>query len=147
MPQARLGDRVVVHYTGMLQDGTVFDSSRGRDPLAFTLGTGEVISGFETAVEGMQAGETKETTIVPNQAYGDYQDDLQFTVDRTQLPAAIDPKVGEQYQMRQADGQTIVVTVHTISSDEVVFDANHPLAGQELTFQIEVVDIEQNSPA
>jgi peptidylprolyl isomerase len=141
MTQAKSRDRVTVHYTGTLTDGTVFDSSRGGEPLAFTLGGGQVIAGFDAAVQGMAPGEAKRATILAEQAYGEYEDMLVFGVDRDQLPAELQPEVGEQYQMRQPDGQTVVVTVRDVTPAEVVFDANHPLAGQDLTFDIELVSI------
>lgn len=141
MTQAKTGDQVTVHYTGTLTDGTVFDSSRGLDPLVFTLGDGQVIAGFEQAVLGMQPGEVRQTTISSEQAYGEYQDGLLFTVERGSLPPDLDPNVGEQYQMRQSDGQPLIVTVRDVSPAQVVFDANHPLAGQDLTFEIELVEI------
>ncbi|HWQ13604.1 MAG TPA: peptidylprolyl isomerase [Roseiflexaceae bacterium] len=141
MTQAKSGDTVAVHYTGTLSDGTVFDSSRDRDPLTFTLGAGQVIPGFEDAVRGMQPGETRTTTIPAGQAYGERDEDLVFEVERSHLPPNLAPEVGEQYQMRQQDGQTIVVTVQDVSPDHVTFDANHPLAGQDLTFDLELVSI------
>jgi peptidylprolyl isomerase len=141
MAQAKAGDSVLVHYTGTLSDGTVFDSSRGREPLAFTLGTGQVIPGFEQAVLGLSPGESRTTTIPSGQAYGEHQADLVFEVDRTQLPSGMTPAVGEQYQMRQGDGQVMVVTVQDVSAGQVTFDANHPLAGKDLTFELELVSI------
>lgn len=141
MAQAKSGDTVAVHYTGTLDDGTVFDSSRSRDPLTFTLGTGQVIRGFEDAVLGMAPGEVRTTNIPPDEAYGERREELVFEVERNQLPPDMSPEVGEQYQMRQADGQTFVVTVQDISADNVIFDANHPLAGQTLTFDLELVSI------
>lgn len=141
MAQAKSGDTVTVHYTGTLTDGSVFDSSQDREPLQFTLGGGQVIPGFEHAVHGMQPGETKRTTISADRAYGVYRDDLIFTVERAQLPDGLNPSVGEQYQMRQPDGQVVIVTVNDIDAGEVTFDANHPLAGQDLTFEIELVGI------
>jgi peptidylprolyl isomerase len=141
MTQAKSGDTVAVHYTGTLSDGTVFDSSRDGDPLVFTLGAGQVIPGFEEAVNGMEAGETRKTTIPADQAYGEYREDLVFTVERDQLPGNIAPSVGEQYQMRQQDGSAVVVTVQDVTPAEVTFDANHPLAGQDLTFALELMSI------
>ena len=141
MTQAKSGDTVAVHYTGTLDDGTVFDTSRERDPLVFTLGTGQVIAGFEEAVTGMQPGDTKKTTIPANEAYGEYRDDLLFHVEREQLPQGLTPAVGEQYQMRQADGSEMIVTVQDVTSEGVTFDANHPLAGQALTFALELMSI------
>lgn len=142
MAQAKSGDTVSVHYTGMLADGTVFDSSQNREPLVFTIGSGQVIPGFEQAVIGMQPGETRETKIPSNQAYGEHNDDLVFDVDRDQLPDDLSPSVGDQYQMRQPDGQTVIVTVQDVTPEQVTFDANHPLAGEDLTFDIELVSIE-----
>lgn len=141
MAQAKSGDTVAVHYTGTLADGTVFDSSRSREPLSFTLGAGQVIPGFEDAVMGLSPGESRTTTIAADQAYGAHQPDLVFDVDRAQLPPDIAPAVGEQYQMRQGDGQVMVVTVQDVGDDHVTFDANHPLAGQDLTFDLELVSI------
>ncbi|GAB4202425.1 MAG: peptidylprolyl isomerase [Roseiflexaceae bacterium] len=143
MAQAKQGDQVTVHYTGTLSDGTVFDSSRGCDPLGFTLGAGQVIPGFESAVLGLQPGESRQMTIPADQAYGQYQDGLLFSVDRGSLPPDLAPTVGEQYQMRQNDGQPMIVTVRDVNASEVIFDANHPLAGQDLTFDIELVTIEE----
>lgn len=141
MATAKQGDTVHVHYTGTLEDGTEFDSSRDREPLVFTLGEGQVIAGFDEAVLGMQSGETKRVTIPADEAYGQYEDDLVFEVDRTQLPANFAPTLGEQYQMEQASGQTMVVTVSDVSNDSVTLDANHPLAGYDLTFDLELVSI------
>ncbi len=141
MAPAKSGDTVSVHYTGTLADGTMFDSSLQRDPLVFTLGTGQVIAGFDEAVTGMEPGEVKTTTIPANEAYGDRDDELIFAVDRNQLPAELNPSVGEQYQMRQGDGQVQVVTVMDVTPQQVVFDANHPLAGQDLTFELQLVSV------
>lgn len=142
MATAQTGDTVTVHYTGTLEDGTVFDSSHGREPLVFTLGSGQVIQGFEEAVIGMQAGEKRRAVLTPDQAYGEYHDELIFSLSRDELPPQIDPAIGEQYQMRRPDGQTFIVTVRDVSPSEVTFDANHPLAGATLTFDIELVSIE-----
>ncbi len=141
MTQAKKGDKVKVHYTGKLDDGTVFDSSRDREPIEFTLGAGEVIPGFEAAVEGMQVGETKTTTIPAEEAYGPHRDDMILMVERSKFPPHIEPEVGQQLQLRQEDGQTIIVTVAAVTEDTVALDANHPLAGEDLTFDIELVEI------
>jgi FKBP-type peptidyl-prolyl cis-trans isomerase 2 len=124
-----------------LNDDTVFDSSRQGDPLEFTIGAGEVIPGFEQAVVGMQLGETRTTTIPSNLAYGDYDEDMILEVDRDQLPADAAPTVGQQYQIVNPEGDAMVVTVTEIASDTVTLDANHPLAGQDLTFDLELVEI------
>ncbi|HEU5012799.1 MAG TPA: peptidylprolyl isomerase [Roseiflexaceae bacterium] len=141
MAQAKSGDTVSVHYTGTLGDGTVFDSSQNREPLVFTIGAGQVIPGFDQAVLGLEPGQTREVTIPAGEAYGEHTDDLVFDVDRDQLPADISPSVGDQYQMPQPDGQTVIVTVQDVTPEQVTFDANHPLAGQDLTFDIELVSI------
>ena len=138
---AQRGDTVKVHYTGKLSDDTVFDSSRNGDPLEFTIGAGEVIPGFEQAVVGMAPGETRTTMITSDMAYGDYDEDMLLEVDRAQLPAGVEPAVGQQYQMVNPDGEAMVVTVTDVSPGAVTLDANHPLAGQDLTFDIQLVEI------
>lgn len=140
MEQARTGDTVRVHYTGKLDDGSVFDSSRGRDPLEFTLGEGQVIAGFDQALQGMEPGAEKTVTIPADQAYGGRREDLLFVVPREMLPTELNPEPGQQLQMTQ-DGQVTVVTVVDISDRGVVMDANHPLAGRDLTFDLELVEI------
>jgi FKBP-type peptidyl-prolyl cis-trans isomerase 2 len=139
--QAKTGDTVKVHYTGRLQDGTVFDTSVGSEPLEFTLGQGQVIPGFEQAVIGMQVGESKTVTIPADQAYGPRHDDLVLEVSRDELPDDLEPKVGMQLQMNQGDGGIMIVTITEVSETTIKVDANHPLAGQDLTFDIELVDI------
>jgi len=134
-------DTVKVHYTGILADGTTFDTSVGSEPLEFTLGQGQMIPGFEQAIIGMQVGETKTFTIPTDQAYGPYRDDMIFEVARDELPADIDPRVGMQLQMNQGDGGIMIVTITDVSETTIKIDANHPLAGQDLTFDIELVDI------
>lgn len=141
MAQAQIGDTVQVHYTGKLQDGTVFDSSIDRTPLQFTLGQGQVIPGFEQAVVGMEQGAEKTTQIPSDEAYGPRRDDMMLTVERTQFPNDIEPEVGQQLQVRQGDGQPIPVRVANVLDDHVVLDANHPLAGEDLTFDIQLVAI------
>ncbi len=142
MAQAKKGDTVKVHYTGKLDDGTVFDSSQGREPLEFRLGTGSVIPGFEEAVEGMQEGEIKTAHIPADQAYGEYHDEMLLSVPREQFPPDIEPQVGQELQLRQQDGQTLVVQVTDVSDGEVTLDANHPLAGENLTFDIQLVQVQ-----
>ena len=141
MQSARPGDTVRVHYTGTLDDGSVFDSSRGREPLEFTLGSGQVIPGFDEAVSGMVPGEERRVTISAGDAYGDRRDDLVIVVSRTQLPPDLDPEVGQQLQLSQA-GQTFLVRVTDVTTDSITLDANHPLAGQDLTFDLELVEID-----
>lgn len=138
--EATVGDTVRVHYTGTLTDGTVFDSSRGRDPLEFTLGGGRVIPGFEQAITGMKVGEARTVTIPAADAYGPRRDDLVMAVERTRLPATLAPEVGQQLQLGSA-GQRFVVTVREVADDHVVLDGNHPLAGEDLTFALELVEV------
>lgn len=140
MANARTGDTVRVHYTGKLEDEQVFDSSSGREPLEFTLGEGRVIPGFERAVEGMEVGEARTVTIPSVEAYGPRRDEMVATIERTQFPPDIEPQVGQQLQMNQ-NGQTIPVRVAEVSEQSVTLDANHPLAGRDLTFELELVEI------
>lgn len=140
MTQAERGDTVRVHYTGTLAGGEQFDSSAGRDPLEFTLGDGMVIPGFESAVTGMAVGESKTFDIPSDQAYGPRRDEMVMQVERNQFPDHIDPEVGQQLQMQQGN-QAFVVTVAEVNDDAVTLDGNHPLAGQDLTFTIELVEI------
>lgn len=141
MANAQDGDTVHIHYTGRLDDGSVFDTSADRDPLSFTLGEGQVIPGFEEAVRGMETGETKTTTIEPEKAYGPRRDELTMDFPREQLPAEMEPEVGQQLRMQTAEGQSFQVTVVGTSDATVQLDANHPLAGRALTFDIELVKI------
>lgn len=135
------GDTVKVHYTGRLTDSTVFDTSIGSDPLEFTLGQGQTIPGFEQAVIGMQVGETKTVTIPADQAYGPHREDMILEVSKDELPEELEPEVGMQLQMNQGDGGITIVTITEVSETAIRIDANHPLAGQDLTFNIELVDI------
>jgi len=139
--QAKTGDTVKVHYTGKLEDGSVFDTSVGSEPLEFTVGDGQIISGFEQAVIGMQAGESKTVTIPVDQAYGPRRDDMVLEVNRDELPEGLKPEIGMQLQMNQGDGSLLIVTVTEVSETTIKLDANHPLAGQALTFDIELVEI------
>ncbi|NMA11446.1 MAG: peptidylprolyl isomerase [Methanomicrobiales archaeon] len=141
MAQAKAGDTVQVHYTGKLEDGTVFDTSEERTPLEFTIGSGQIIPGFERAVVGMEPGETKTATISPEEAYGQHREDMTITVDRGQFPEDINPEPGQQLQVQQPDGRAAIVVVSDVTESTVTLDANHPLAGQPLTFDIELVDI------
>jgi peptidylprolyl isomerase len=141
MAPAKLNDTVKVHYTGKLNDGTIFDSSIEREPLEFKLGEGRVIPGFEEAVTGMSQGEAKTVTIPAEEAYGPYRDDLIMSVDPGQFPSHIEPHIGQQLQVQQQGGQTMIVKVTEVAADHVKLDANHPLAGQDLTFDIQLMEI------
>ena len=134
------GDTVRVHYTGTLADGTVFDSSREREPLEFVLGGGMIIPGFEQAVQGREAGDTVTVTIAPADAYGEADPDLVFTVDRAQVPDHIPLTVGAPPQLSNEQGQ-MDVTITEVTAAEIPLHANHPLAGKELTFEIEIVSV------
>jgi peptidylprolyl isomerase len=141
MAPAKQGDTVQLHYMGKLQDGTVFDSSRERHPLQFTIGNGQVIAGFEQAVIGMNIGESKTARIPMEQAYGPHRDDLVVTMERSKLPPGLNPRVGQRLEITQVDDQTSLVTVTDASESTLTLDANHPLAGKELTFDLELVGI------
>lgn len=141
MAQAKSGDTVQVHYTGRLNDGTVFDSSEGRDPLSFTLGENQVIPGFNDAIVDMAIGDKKTVEIPVDQAYGPSQDELVMPVPRDQFPPDITPEVGQQLQVGGPGGEVMVVTVTNVKEDIVTLDANPPLAGEDLTFDIELVAI------
>jgi peptidylprolyl isomerase len=141
MTQAKDGDNVKVHYTGKLDDGTVFDSSVERDPLEFSLGSGNVIPGFEEAIVGMTPGESKTATIPADRAYGPQRDELVITVEKEQIPTDLSVEIGQQLQISQNNGQVIPVIVTDVSDSKVTLDANHPLAGQQLTFDIELVEV------
>jgi FKBP-type peptidyl-prolyl cis-trans isomerase 2 len=140
MSHAKPGDTVRLHYTGTLGDGSEFDSSRGREPLEFTLGAGQVIPGFDEAVSGMRVGERKTVTIPTDQAYGARQEELILAVPRAQVPPHIALEVGQQLQLSQ-EGHAFQVTVREVTAEQVVLDGNHPLAGEALTFALELVEI------
>jgi peptidylprolyl isomerase len=134
------GSTVKVHYTGTLDDGTVFDSSKERDPLEFTLGSGRVIPGFEAAVKEMEVGQCKTITIPADKAYGQRRDDLMIPIERKDLPQGLDPEVGQKLQIQKANGQMSIVTVTEVNEGTITIDANHPLAGKDLTFELELVE-------
>ena len=141
MGKAKVGDTVKVHYTGKLEDGAEFDSSSGREPLEFTIGNQQVIEGFENGVVGMEINETKVITIPADQAYGPYHKELALEVPIEQFPSNITPEVGLQLQLTQPDGQPVNVMITEVTDATVTLDANHPLAGRDLTFDIQLVEI------
>jgi peptidylprolyl isomerase len=141
MAQAKNGDTVKVHYTGKFSDGTVFDTSADREPLEFAIGEGQVIPGFELAVDGMSVGDTKTVTIPASQAYGEYDDTMVMEVERVEFPEDLHPEVGDQLQMTQPDGDTFIVAVTRADEKSVTLDANHPLAGKDLIFDIKLESI------
>jgi FKBP-type peptidyl-prolyl cis-trans isomerase 2 len=141
MTQARDGDTVRVHYTGRLEDGTVFDSSKGREPLEFTIGSGVLIPGFERTVLGMAPGETRAATLPPHDAYGERDEENVVVLERTELPEGMAPGVGDMLEVHGDDGSKLPVIVTETTASSVTLDANHPLAGKTLRFEIELVGI------
>ncbi|TYC49425.1 peptidylprolyl isomerase [Rhodobacterales bacterium] len=141
MTEAKTGDTVRLHYKGSLDDGSVFDSSEGRDPLEFTVGSGQIISGLDDAIPGMKVGEEKTVRIEAENAYGPHNPAARQAVPRANIPETVPLEVGLQLQAQTENGQTVPVTVVEYSEEEVVLDANHPLAGQALTFEIQLEGI------
>ncbi len=145
MQQAKDGDKVKVHYNGKLRSGETFDSSEGRDPLEFTVGTGQVIKGFDDGVKGMKVGDKKTVEIPVADAYGEKNKEMMIEFPLTQFPPEMKPEVGMQLMMNNGEGQQFPVTVTEVKEESVVLDANHPLAGQELVFDIELMDLQAKS--
>ena len=141
MVQAQSGDMVKVHYTGRLADGTIFETSLQREPLEFTLGAGEILPGIEQAVLGMTAGEAKSITIPAAQAYGPHQAERVMEIERHHLPPDLHPEVGQHLHMQRQDGQTLEVVVTALTEGHITLDANHPLAGHDLSFDLQLVEI------
>ncbi|MEX2671466.1 MAG: peptidylprolyl isomerase [Phycisphaeraceae bacterium] len=141
MASAKQGDTVKVHYTGKLTDGTVFDSSLQREPITFTLGEGQIIPGFEKAVEGMEPGEKTSITIPADEAYGQRDEEAVAKIERSQLPEDLKPEVGQQLQVQKPDGQPVAVRVAEVDDDSITIDTNHPLAGKDLAFELELVEV------
>ncbi len=141
MSAAKTGDNVKIHYTGTLDDGTVFDSSRERAPLEFTLGSGSVIAGFDEAVTGMEVGENKSISIPPEKAYGERSDQNVMEINRDLLPPDVTPEVGMRLQAAGKNGDVAVVQVAEVKDDTLTIDANHQLAGETLNFDLELVEI------
>ncbi len=143
MAEAKQGDTVNVHYTGKFDDGEVFDSSADREPLQFTIGTGKMIPGFEKAVLGMNPGESKTAKLVADEAYGEYNQNLLFSIEKSNFnfKGGLEPAVGQYWQVEKDNGQLMNVRVAEVSDQTVTLDANHPLAGKDLTFDIELVEI------
>jgi peptidylprolyl isomerase len=141
MAHAKQGDLVKVHYTGTLDDGSTFDSSADRDPLQFVIGEGMLIPAFEQAIVGMLPGDSRSVHIPADDAYGPYMDELILEVDKNQIPESLSPEEGMQLQITQDDGSSTVVKVVKLTDEKVYLDANHPLAGKDLNFSIELVDI------
>jgi peptidylprolyl isomerase len=145
MAQAKAGDIVSVHYTGKLTNGTVFDSSAGREPLEFPLGAGMVIKGFDDGILGMEVGEKKTLHIPAHEAYGEADPDYKLTVNRSEMPDDMELEIGGSLNMHQEGGQIVQVTVTDLTETTVTLDGNHPLAGQDLIFDLEMITIKDGS--
>ena len=141
MTQAKSGDTVKVDYTGKLEDGTVFDTSASREPLQFLIGSGQIIPGFDQAVIGMNVGDKKTVNIPSDQAYGPHLEDKVLEVNQDQIPKHLNLEVGQQVQVPQKDGSKIFFVVTGVSETSVTLDGNHPLAGKDLVFDIQLVEI------
>lgn len=141
MAQAATGDNVKVHYKGSLDDGSVFDSSEGREPLAFQVGSGQVIKGFDDAVTGLEVGQSRTVRMPPEEAYGPVQEGLVVEVPKDELPEGMPMEIGMQLQAQNPDGQMVVLSLVEFKENTVMLDGNHELAGQALTFEVELVEI------
>ena len=146
MQQAKKGDNVKIHYHGKLTDGSTFDNSEGREPLAFEIGSGMVIKGFDDGVTGMTIGEKKTIEIPAIDAYGEKQEDMVMAFPKDEFPPEMEPVIGMQLNMSNGQGQDFPVVVIEIKEEAVVLDANHPLAGKDLIFDLELIDIETAAP-
>ncbi len=141
MTTAQSGSTVKIHYKGTLENGDVFDSSEGREPLEFTIGSGQVITGFDEAVTGMNVGEKKSVTIPVEKAYGPRNDELVIQAPREHVPPDLNPEIGQRLEMGGLNGELLLVTVVEISDSHITLDANPPLAGMDLNFDIELVAV------
>lgn len=141
MSEAKVGDYVQVHYTGKLASGDVFDSSEGHDPLGFTVGGGEMIAGFDAAVQGMAVGQSKDVVIEAANAYGDRREDLVHKLPKEMVQLGVDPEIGMQLQMQGNDGSLVPLVIADVDDTSITVDANHPLAGEDLHFNIRLVQI------
>ena len=143
MTEVKTGNKVKVHYTGTFDDGEVFDSSRqAEQPFEFEVGSGQVIPGFDTAVVGMKAGDTKQIRLTEEEAYGPYNNDMVFDANPSQFEEGLQPQVGQQFQTQMQDGTPLLLTVKEVKDEKITLDANHPMAGKALNFDLEVVDVD-----
>jgi peptidylprolyl isomerase len=142
-PKAALGDTVRVHYEGFLEDGNLFGSSREGGPLEFTIGERTLIPAFENAVVGMEEGDTKTVSVAPEDAFGERREELVRTIDKAQLPSHIDPQIGKVLEIRAEQGENVRAQITDVTEDRLTIDANHPLAGKKVAFEIELVEIEK----
>ncbi|UCC60983.1 MAG: peptidylprolyl isomerase [Dehalococcoidia bacterium] len=141
MAQAKQGDTVNVHYTGRLDDDTIFETSQGHDPMQFTVGVDRLLPAFEETVIGMNPGESRTTKIPSAEAYGPYHEEMVIIIDRQRFPDNLNPEIGQELEVHQSDGQIVPVLVTDVSESSVTLDGNHPLAGKDLTFDIQLVEI------
>ena len=141
MAKAKNGDKVKVHFTGSLEDGSIFGSTADEEPFKFTIGEKNMLPGFESAVIGMQKGDTKTITLAPEEAYGPHKKELVHVMDRTSFPEEINLGIGKTLRIRTQDGKYAVVTIKDFTEDNIGIDGNDPLAGETLTFNIELIDI------
>ena len=142
MAQVKEGDTITLHYTGSLDDGTIFDSSEGGQPLSFKVGTGQVIPGFDEGVRGMQIGESRHINIPADQAYGEYYEELVKVVPREAFPPDITPAIGLGFELELPSGESMPVRIIDVEGDDVTLDANHLLAGEALNFDVHLVSID-----
>ena len=141
MTQAKIGDKVMVHFTGYLEDGTVFGSTMDEEPFEFTIGEKNMLPGFENAVVGMQKGDIKTITLSPEDAYGPHKKELVSAMEKSGFPKELQLEVGKRLRVRTQDGKYTMVTIKDFTEDSIVLDENDPLAGKTLTFKIELVEI------
>jgi peptidylprolyl isomerase len=141
MSQAKSGDTVRVHYSGRLQDGQEFDSSEGREPLEFTIGTGQIVPGVEEAVVGMNLGDERTVTVAADDAYGQRREDMVQQIERSMLPEGMEPQIGMRLAAEGPGGSSLMLTVVDLDETSITVDANHPLAGHDLTFDLKLVEI------
>lgn len=139
--KAKEGDKVRIHFTGKTEDGNIFASSYGKEPLEFRIGDGQMLVGVENAIRGMTVGEQRTTRVSPEEAYGIHRQDWVFEVERSEFPSDFVPEIGMQLQVPQSDGMFVILTILSIGKDMVKVDANHPLAGERLTFELELLEI------
>ncbi|MBW1981791.1 MAG: peptidylprolyl isomerase [Deltaproteobacteria bacterium] len=141
MAQAKVGDKVRVHYEGKLNDGTVFDSSIEREPIEFVIGQNMVIQGFENAVVGMEVGESKSVSLAAEEAFGEHRDDLVVDIEKKLIPPHIDPQLGMQLELTSDEGTKRFFTITRVDEETVTLDGNHPLAGKEIMIKVDLVEI------
>jgi len=141
MTHAKIGDKVRVHFTGTLEDGTIFGSTINEEPFEFTIGEKNMLPGFEKAVVGMRKGDTKTIKLPPEDAYGDYNEKLVYAMERSGFPQEIQLEIGKRLRVRTQDGRYTMVTIKDFAEDSIMLDENDPLAGKTLIFKIELVEI------